>query len=206
MRAFTKAAVAAVVTLGLTACMSGTAGSRPASGTNVPRTSVSTITPGFLQTTGTCAKNTGHLYEVCFAYIFNDAEFSLQPYYKYVHSDSLFASLRERLPLKYRGQALQTIRQRVAHWPVGTNMVRGPDIVIREGWASLVCNKAVLITRESWTVIAPSGQVLYQERGQTHTVVLRRIPDERFRIGSHALHQWVVYAIYNTGNGAQPHC
>lgn len=205
MRNFIKASVASVATLLLTACMSGQVGSSPL-GTTAPRPASSSSAPALTQTTTTCASITGHLYEACFAYIVNDAEFSLQPYYKYVHSDSIFASLRDRLPLKYRGQALQTIQRRTVHWPTGTNTVRGPDITIRKGWASLVCNKAVLVTRESWTVIAPSGKVLYQERGQTHTVVLRRVPDERFHVGSHVLHQWVVYAIYNTGNGAQPGC
>ena len=206
MRRYVRIAAAAATSLLLTACMSGTVGSSPSSDSNAPRATSSSSAPAFVQTTATCASITGHLYEACFAYIVNDAEFSLQPYYKYVHSDSLFASLRDRLTLKYRSQALQTIQQRAAHWPTGTNTVKGPDIVIRKGWASLACNKAVLVTRESWTVIAPSGRVLYQERGQTHTIVLRRVPDERFRVGTHVLHQWVVYAIYNSGNGAQPRC
>lgn len=150
-----------------------------------------------LQSLGVCGTYQDHLYEVCAAYIWNDAHLSLQPYYKYVHSDSLLSFLKDRLALKYHEQALQVVQQRTASWPSGTNTVDGPDITIVTARSSLACDKAVLTTRENWTVRAPNGTVLYQENGQPHTVVLHRIPDERFRYGDFVLHQWAVYALYD---------
>jgi hypothetical protein len=146
-----------------------------------------------------CASLQGHRYEVCFAYVVNDAHWSLQPYYKYVHSDSFLAPLADRLPLKYRGSALRTIRSRAMHWPRGTNRVQGPSIRILQARSSLKCNKARLVTRESWKVITPNGRVLYQEKNQLHTIVMRRVPDERTRIGGRVLlHAWVVSKIYDS--------
>jgi len=150
------------------------------------------------QTVVNCATYTGHRYEACFAYVWNDAHWSLQPYYKYAHSDSIFAFLKDRLPLKYKGQALAQIQHRTANWPSGTNIVDGPHIAILQADSSLACNRAVLVTREDWTVISPNGAVLYREQQQVHTVILHRVPDERFRFGNYVLHAWVVYAIYNS--------
>lgn len=144
-----------------------------------------------------CGTYKDHLYEACAAYVWNDAHLSLQPYYKYVHSDSPFSFLNGRLELKYHDQALQIVQQRTASWPQGTNTVDGPEITIVTARSSLTCDKAVLTTREDWTVRAPNGTVLYQENQQPHTIVLHRIPDERFRYDGYVLHQWAVYAIYD---------
>lgn len=152
-----------------------------------------------------CLSYKDHVYEACFAYVWNDAHWSLQPYYKYVHSDSVFSGLANRLSLKYKGPALQLIQQRAANWPVGTNTVDGPDIDIRSARASLSCNRAVLVTRETWTVRRANGALLYQENGQIHTVVLERTPDVRFQYNGTVLHQWVVSAIYD-GEQAMPVC
>jgi hypothetical protein len=158
------------------------------------------------QTLSECAHFSGHRFEVCGAYMWNDAHWSLQPYYKYVHSDSFFAFLKNRLSLKYRNDALQAIRRRARNWPSGTNTVEGPRIDILRARSSLKCNQGVLITRESWKVVSRRGSVLYQERRQIHTVILRRVPDERFRLGSHVLHAWVVYKIYDSRRDIQPTC
>lgn len=144
-----------------------------------------------------CLAYKDHVYEACFAYVWNDAHWSLQPYYKYVHSSSIFSGLANRLQLKYKGQALQLIKNRTANWPSGTNTVDGPDIDIVGAWASLACNRAILVTRESWTVRAANGAVLYPENGKVHTVVLERTPDHRFEYNGTVLHQWVVSAIYD---------
>ena len=207
MRGITRSmAVATICAATLVACAPTSISPGGSSSVSVSSSASSTSTPTFEPAGPTCATITGHLYEACFAYIFNDASWSLQPYYKYVHSNSAFAFLKNRLELKYRGQALQTIQQRTARWPSGTNTVEGPDITILKGWSSLTCNKAVLITRETWKVLTPTGRVLYQEYNQAHTVVLRRVPDERFRVGSHVLHQWVVQAIYSSEGAVQPQC
>lgn len=156
--------------------------------------SVSTQAPNSLEV---CGKVQDHLYEACAAYVWNDAHFSLQPYYKYVHSTSLFSGLANRLELKYTGTALQLIQQRAANWPRGTNTVDGPDIAILSAQSSLACNRAVLVTRENWTVRTANGQLLYQENGQLHTIMLQRTPDQRFEFDGYVLHQWVVAAIYD---------
>src|SRR5438105_15141172 len=57
------------------------------------------------QTYRACAHWREHLFEACAAYFFNDAHTSLQPYCKYVHSDSYFSFLKDRFPLKYKGSA-----------------------------------------------------------------------------------------------------
>lgn len=144
-----------------------------------------------------CGVYQDHLFEACAAYVWNDAHLSLQPYYKYIHSDSPFSFLKNRLAIKYHDQALQVIEQRVATWPKGTNVVHGPDITIVTARSSLTCDKAVLTTREDWTVYAPNGTILYQENQQPHTIVLHRIPDERFQYEGNVLHQWAVFAIYD---------
>ena len=153
-----------------------------------------------------CARWQNHLFEVCAAYVFNDASFSLQPYYKYVHSDSILAPLGNRFFLKYKGQAQQLLKRRVASWPHGTNEVEGPDIRILSARSSLSCNRGVLITRESWRVTSQNGRTLYNETAQLHTVLLRRVPDQRFKFGSHVLHAWVVYNLYNGRRNIQPTC
>lgn len=144
-----------------------------------------------------CLAYKDHVYEACFAYVWNDAHWSLQPYYKYVHSDSVFSGLVNRVALKYKGHALQVVRQRAANWPAGTNTVDGPDITIQGAWASLSCNRAILVTRETWTVRSPNGTMLYQENDKIHTVVLERTPDERFEYNGTVLHQWVVSDIFD---------
>lgn len=151
----------------------------------------------FGQTLNACAHYKNHVYEACTAYIVNDADWSLQPYYKYVHSHSFFAPLKDRLLLKYKGQAQRSIVRRARNWPRGTNKVDGPDITILSARSSLACNRAVLHARESWRVTGASGRTLYVENNRLHTVILRRVPDERFRFGGHVLHAWVVYNLYD---------
>jgi hypothetical protein len=165
-----------------------------ATATATPTATTATQVAGSVSVCGTYEN---HLYEACTAYVWNDAHFSLQPYYKYVHSDSPFSFLKNRLAIKYHDQALQVVQQRVAGWPKGTNTVHGPEITIVTARSSLTCDRAVLTTREDWTVYAPDGTVLYQENQQPHTVVLHRIPDQRFEYDGHVLHQWAVYAIYD---------
>jgi len=165
-----------------------------ATATATPTTTATTQAASSLDICGTYKD---HLYEACAAYVWNDAHFSLQPYYKYVHSDSPLSFLRDRLAIKYHDQALQVIQQRTAGWPQGTNTVHGPDITIVTARSSLTCDKAVLTTHEDWTVYAPNGTVLYQENQQPHTIVLHRIPDQRFQYDGYILHQWAVYAIYD---------
>lgn len=178
-----------------------TSSSSPSTTTMSPYASTPTPSASSGATSGRgvtdCLAYTDHVYEVCVAYVWNDAHASLQPYYKYVHSDSSLSFLKDRLALKYQGQALQVVQQRTANWPAGTNTVDGPEIAILSARSSLACDKAVLTTRENWTVRMSNGHVLYQENGQFHTIVLRRTPDERFRYGNSVLHQWVVDAIYD---------
>lgn len=162
------------------------------------QTTPSSVTSG--QGAEGCATYQNHLYEVCVAYVWNDAHASLQPYYKYVHSDSPLSFLKDRLAIKYQGDALRLVQQRTANWPQGTNTVDGPDITILSARSSLACNRAVLTTREDWTVRAPNDTILYDEHNQVHTIVLKRTPDERFQYDGQVLHQWVVDAIYD---GAQ---
>lgn len=205
-RMFKVAIISTFVVLAAIACspLSGTptpTSTTPATVVTTPAATTS-ATATATQTTsspslGVCGTYQNHLYEACVAYVWNDAHWSLQPYYKYVHSDSLFRSLKDRLALKYHDQALQIIQQRATNWPLGTNTVDGPDITILTARSSLECNKAVLTTREDWTVRDSNDKVLYQENGQAHTVVLHRIPDERFEFDGHVLHQWTVYAIYD---------
>lgn len=194
---------------------SATASSRPAPVTTASASAgpAPVSTPSIAQTPSNqdlnslaiCGTIQDHLYEACFAYVWNDAHGSLQPYYKYVHSKSLLSGLANRLELKYQDQALRQIQQRTANWPTGTNDVDGPDIAIIAANSSLTCNRAVLVTRENWTVRDARGNLLYQENGQLHTVVLLRTPDQRFSYGGYTLHQWVVSAIYD-GQQTMPVC
>lgn len=214
-RVFGSLVAALFVGIFAVACASsdGTASATPAPTVTVMATPVPTETPATIASMMSsaladisprataspqdCLAYKDHVYEACFAYVWNDAHWSLQPYYKYAHSTSVFSGLANRLELKYKGQALQLIQQRVANWPNGTNTVDGPDIDIVGAWASLACNRAILVTRENWTVRTDSGTLLYQENGQIHTVVLERTPDQRFEYNGAVLHQWVVSAIYD---------
>ncbi len=160
------------------------------------------------QTIQECASWQGHRFEACAAYIFNDAHFSLQAYYKYVKSDSIFSGLKDRFQLKYMPAARQKINQwtNISTWPRGTNTVDGPEIQILAADSSLKCNKAVLQTEENWGVFDKAGDLLYREDHELHTVLLRRVPDERFRLGSRVLHAWVVDNIYKGQKNIKPTC
>ena len=208
VRKFGLVIVSAIVAVLLTACSPLSQPAIPTAAASATATvttaaATATATPSAAPTASSsqvldiCGVYKDYLYEACTAYVWNDAHFSLQPYYKYVHSGSPLNFLKDRLALKYFDQALQVVQQRTAGWPQGTNTVEGPDITIVTARSSLACDKAVLTTREDWTVRAPNGTVLYQENQQPHTIVLHRIPDQRFQYDGHVLHQWAVYAIYD---------
>ncbi len=202
MSKFGLAIASGLVAALLMACSPLSKPTTPTATTSVTPTATASATAATTQTTSSpslavCGTYTNHLYEVCVAYVWNDAHWSLQPYYKYVHSGSLLSFLKDRLALKYHDAALQAIQQRTASWPHGTNTVDGPDITILTARSRLACDRAVLTTRENWTVRASDDTVLYQEHQQPHTVILRRIPDKRFEYDGHVLHQWVVYALYD---------
>jgi hypothetical protein len=155
-----------------------------------------------------CARMDNHVYEACVAYVVNDAHWSLQPYYKYAHTDvqgdSVLAELKRRLInglsnrlyLKYKGAAQAMIIARAKNWPSGTNTVVGPDITITDAQSSLACNRAVLKTLENWNVVSQNdNRSLFQVSGVSYTIVLHREPDQRFVFEGHVLHAWVVYDI-----------
>jgi hypothetical protein len=153
----------------------------------------------FTQSLKECGSTHGHRYEACAAYVFNDANGGLRFYYKYARSHSILSGLKSRFALKYTASAQATIRSwtsispniPISRWPTGANWVHF-EVAIERARASLRCNRAVLNTRETWAVVSQSGNTLYSEQSQEHTVILNRVPDERFRLGSHVLHQWVV--------------
>ncbi len=156
-----------------------------------------------------CGKFENHVFEACAAYIFNDAHWSLQPYYKYVKSDSIFSGLKNRFKLKYERKARDKIIKMagISTWTRGTNDVDGPDIDILNAQASLKCGKAVLVTREDWEVTNDKApKPLYKEFNRIHTVLLSRRADERFRLGDKVLHAWVVSDTYNGRKKIKPSC
>ena len=138
-------------------------------------------------TLNVCLHHSGHVYEVCTAYIANSSLAVLVPYYKYAKSTDAALSryVTYRLGSRYTGQAYGVITKRVASWPAGTYDVSVPDIRILSVGSSLQTNIATLVTEESWKVTSASGQVIYQENGQRHTVTMHRVP-------SYLLHKWVV--------------
>lgn len=150
-----------------------------------------------------CGKWQNHRFEACAAYFLNDAHWSLQPYYKYVYSDSIFSGLKYRFQLNYQAAARRKLVSwaNVSAWTKGsTNNVDGPDIRITDAESSLACNRGVLHTVESWRVADENGKLLYNKDGQIYTVVLRRVLDSRFeftyRGKLYILHAWVVANIY----------
>lgn len=134
-----------------------------------------------------CAHYSGHVYEVCTAYIVNASLEVLVPYYKEVRSPS--AATRQfvdyRLGQRYTGQAKTLIENRVKDWPAGSHEVAVPDIKILSVQSSLTTNTATLHTVETWKVTTQNGKVIYQESGTHHTVTMKRVP-------SYLLHKWVV--------------
>lgn len=138
-------------------------------------------------TLNVCLHYSGHVYEVCTAYIANSSLAVLVPYYKYAKSTDAALSryVTYRLGSRYTGQAYDVITKRVASWPAGTYDVSVPDIRILSVSSSLQTNTATLVTEESWKVTSDTGQVMYQENGQRHTVTMHRVP-------SYLLHKWVV--------------
>ncbi|KKU19827.1 MAG: hypothetical protein UX30_C0007G0100 [Candidatus Saccharibacteria bacterium GW2011_GWA2_46_10] len=156
-----------------------------------------------------CGKLEDHVFEACAAYIFNDAHWALQPYYKYVKSDSYLSGLKNRFKERYLPTARQKINRmaKVASWPRGTNKINGPNIDIIDAEALLECGKAVLVTREDWQVKNDTRtRPLYEEVNRVHTVVLERLPDERFRLGDLVLHAWRVSNIFNGRSNIKPNC
>ena len=134
-----------------------------------------------------CLRYSGHIYEVCTAYIFNSSIGALEPYYKYGRSSNSYAVqlVINHLTKRYVGTALTTVTNRVNQFPSGTYTVEGPHITILAATSSLTTDSAVLQTRESWTIRAANGAVVYSENNQLHTVIMNRVP-------SYILHKWVV--------------
>lgn len=134
-----------------------------------------------------CLHYTGHVFEVCTAYIANSSLAVLVPYYKYAKSpqDSLARYVAYRLGSRYTGQANTVITNRVAAWPAGTHEVSVPIIKILSARSSLQTNTATLVTQETWKVTSQGGSVIYRENGKRHTVTLHRVQ-------SYVLHKWVV--------------
>jgi hypothetical protein len=138
-------------------------------------------------TTSACAHYTGHVYEVCFAYIFNDSSLALRNYYRLVHSPDRQKAqdAREDLLYRFRGDAMRQIVRRAGKWPAGVNDVSIPKITIVSAKASLASNRALLATRESWQVTAANGRVLFVQSSQPRRVTMCRIQGK-------LLHIWVV--------------
>lgn len=138
-------------------------------------------------TAAQCLHYSGHIYEVCTAYIFNSSIGALEPYYKYSRGTSpwLTAVVSDHLAKRYVGSALQTATNRVANFPAGWYSVEGPHIAVLGVSSNLAANQAILRTSESWTVRSASGRIVYQEVNKPHTVVMQRVP-------SYILHKWVV--------------
>lgn len=134
-----------------------------------------------------CAHYSGHVYEVCTAYLANSSLAVLVPYYKYATSSNgtLARYVSYRLGSRYTGQAKNVIVQRVKGWPTGTHDVAVPVIKILSVHSSLTTNTATLQTEESWKVTTKSGRVIYRETNRHHTVTMHRVQ-------SYLLHKWVV--------------
>jgi hypothetical protein len=149
-----------------------------------------------------------HLLEACSAYVFNDAHLGLQPFLKAGNSSLVAMNLaKHRLNQRYSARAQAAIfgwitaqGHPLASWPNSVNVQVGPHIDVLEAHANLQCNKAVLVTKEFWYVIARDGTVLYEvsssKSNQTYTVVLHRTKDPRFHLAGHYLHKWKVDNIY----------
>lgn len=139
------------------------------------------------QTLSQCLRYSGHIYEVCSAYISNSSIGALEPYYKYSRGGSpwLTAAVSDHLAKRYVGSALQTATNRAANFPVGWYDIDGPQITVLNVTSNLATNQATLQTQESWTVRASNGSIVYQEINKTHNVVMQRVP-------SYVLHKWVV--------------
>lgn len=136
-----------------------------------------------------CLRATNHEYEVCTAYIANASAAVLVPYYKYANStDGWQRFSTYRLSSRYVGDAYMTIQDRTASWPSGVHEVSVPDIHIVSVDSDLADNTATVVTRESWKVTDQTGQIIYQEMDQSHTITMQRVP-------SYVLHKWVVTNI-----------
>jgi hypothetical protein len=138
-------------------------------------------------TISACAHVTGHVYEACFAYAFNDSAVALRNYYRLVQSPNRLQAedANEDLLYRFRGDAMWQIVQRARSWPAGVNDVSIPKISIVSAAASLASNRALLTTRESWRVTAPNGRLLFAQTNQLRRVTMCRIQGK-------LLHIWVV--------------
>lgn len=132
-----------------------------------------------------CAHFKGHLYEACFAYVFNDSALALRGYYA---DPSKTGDALEGFLYRYRAQARSLIAGRVAGWPPGRNTVGLPKITILKASSSLVTNTAQLTTQETWRVTDSSGNLVYAENNRLHQISMARVQGK-------LLHIWVVTAI-----------
>ncbi|MCW3005359.1 MAG: hypothetical protein JWQ20_4657 [Conexibacter sp.] len=149
-----------------------------------------------------CLTFSEHAYEVCTAYLFNASLDARLPFYKLGRSTGVgyYKAILEgctgrsagpaatcRLKSRYYGQAQSYLLAQTAGWPDEVD-VSLPRISIEGVDSDLAANTAVLSTTETWQVRTKSGDILFAESGQHHTITMKRIQGL-------ILHKWVVTSI-----------
>jgi hypothetical protein len=154
-----------------------------------------------------CADFKGDAYGVCAAYVIDDTDV-LWKYYE-VGADPVKAyAAQQDLATRYQGEALQALRDRVAGWNAPYEHTAAPPaIAVSRIKMNARCGTAVALTTESWVVHDNIDHFFYSEELDPHTVLLRRLPGERFSLGKRKLRAWAVYKIYDQQRpDLEPNC
>ena len=133
-----------------------------------------------------------HEYEVCTAYIANSSQIALRGFYKFGNSRVGYVATpaRHHFETRYYGTPRRHIEREVDGWPKGVGLT-GNDVdasmTLMSLSSGLAADRAVLTTKESWTVTANDGRVLHNEPMHSKEVTMCR-----GRLPGHPLHEWVV--------------
>ncbi len=141
-----------------------------------------------------CAHFQRHQYEVCYAYVVNDAYLARVPYYEFGRERALRHSARTRFASRFYNPARLSIERQARGWPRNVD-VSAPRIrIVGRVFVSANLATATLHTIETWRVRAESGRMLFAETNDHHTITLHRTPTMLCALG-HCLHKWVVVSI-----------
>lgn len=137
-----------------------------------------------------CQKYSAEAYTVCSQYYGTSILADLVPCYTFANSGDQFMKsfALGQLNSGFSGTAKQEVANRINSWPAGEMNVAAPKITINSINLSPDGNTATLTTTENWTIKTDSGQTVYSEKSQRHTVTMQQKSNSMFP-------QWLVTDI-----------
>jgi len=147
-----------------------------------------------------CAHFQRHQYEVCYAYVVNDAFLARVPYYEFGRDPILGPPALTRLKSRFYGPARRSIIRQTRGWPRHVDVLAPRIRIVGRVAVSANLATATMHTVETWLVRTESGssgkpgKVLFAEKDMHLTITLHRTPT-MLCLAGHCLHKWVVVRI-----------